>query len=107
MKESEKIVNMELIAWNEKEFHTQSKTYFEEVVSSVKDLNIKLSYKFENHHDRYIQTDTGWKIILGRGLDIFQKSEGRFSIADLDQKRRKCKGCEITYVKNSHPASNL
>lgn len=99
IKELGKTINLQLVTWNEKEFHDQSKSYFEEVVSSVKDLSIELSYKFENHHDRYIETDTGWKIILGRGLDIFQRPEGRFSIADLDQKRRKCKPCEITYVR--------
>lgn len=98
-KDSEETLNLELVTWNEKDFHNQSKRYFEEVVSSVKDLNIRLSYKFENNHDRYIQTDTGWKIILGRGLDIFEKPEQRFSIADLDQKRRKCKPCEITYLR--------
>ncbi|MEP6262471.1 MAG: MIT C-terminal domain-containing protein [Gillisia sp.] len=102
VKDLDKTINLQLVTWNEKEFHHQSKKYFEEVVSSVKDLSIELSYKFENHHDRYIQTDTGWKIILGRGLDIFQRPEGRFSIADLDQKRRKCKPCEITYIKENH-----
>ena len=25
-------------------------------------------------HDRSIKTDTGWRILLGRGLDIFQSS---------------------------------
>jgi ATP-dependent Lon protease len=27
-------------------------------------------------HDRSIVTDTGWKLILGRGLDIFQHVTG-------------------------------
>ena len=47
----------------------------------------------------FIAADNGWKINLGRGLDIFEKTEGRFNVADLDQSRRKCRSCEITYLK--------
>ena len=53
----------------------------------------------EQQHDRFIASDNGWKITLGRGLDIFEKIEGRFNVADLDQNRRKCKACELTYLK--------
>jgi ATP-dependent Lon protease len=53
----------------------------------------------ENHHDRFIAADNGWKITLGRGLDIFEKIEGRFNVADMDQTKRKCKSCEMTYLK--------
>ncbi|MEZ5055513.1 MAG: MIT C-terminal domain-containing protein [Saprospiraceae bacterium] len=36
---------------------------------------ILFSYEFnENIHDRSINLDNGWKIILGRGLDIFSKN---------------------------------
>jgi ATP-dependent Lon protease len=58
-----------------------------------------LTFKFENNHDRFIDANNGWKISLGRGLDIFEKIEGRFNVAALDQTRRKCKSCEITYLK--------
>jgi len=53
----------------------------------------------EQHHYRFIVADNGWKITLGRGLDIFDRIEGRFNIADLDQNIRKCKACELTYLK--------
>ena len=43
--------------------------------------------------------DNGWKITLGRGLDIFEKVEGRFNVAGIDQTKRKCKACEITYLR--------
>jgi ATP-dependent Lon protease len=54
-------------------------------------------------HARDILTDTGWKIVLDRGLDIFQapiKSEG-FSLADRMQEHRMVKGFYVTYVKQS------
>ena len=36
-------------------------------------LGIVFTYEFdESGHDRSIVTDTGWRVILGRGLDIYQ-----------------------------------
>lgn len=52
----------------------------------------------ENIHDRSTSLDNGWKIILGRGLDIFQKTGGWFDIAEYDQELRQCKAGEVTYV---------
>lgn len=51
-------------------------------------------------HTRDIVTDTGWKIVLDRGLDIFQapiKTEG-FSLGDRMQEHRMVKGFYVTYV---------
>lgn len=51
-------------------------------------------------HARDIVTDTGWKIVLDRGLDIFQapiKTEG-FSLGDRMQEHRMVKGFYVTYV---------
>ncbi|MGM0427890.1 MAG: MIT C-terminal domain-containing protein, partial [Thermodesulfobacteriota bacterium] len=50
-------------------------------------------------HDRWIETDTGWRIILGRGLDIFQKPEDRFTLGVFDQTKRKCKATTVTYLR--------
>ena len=52
-------------------------------------------------HARDIVTDTGWKIVLDRGLDIFQpplRREG-FSLGDRLQEHRMAKGFYITYVR--------
>ena len=52
-------------------------------------------------HARDINTDTGWKIVLDRGLDIFQapiKRDG-FSITDRLQEHRAIKGFYATYIK--------
>lgn len=62
-------------------------------------LNFNRTFRFENNHDRFIAADNGWKITLGRGLDIFEKIEERFSVADIDQTKRKCKSCEFTYLR--------
>ena len=94
-------VDLEVVTWNNEEFMLDSVQLFEDLQSSVLDLGINLTVIFEEHHDRYIEADNGWKITLGRGLDIFEKIEGRFNVASLDQTKRKCKSCEMTYVRLS------
>ncbi|UOK42511.1 MULTISPECIES: BREX system Lon protease-like protein BrxL [Flavobacterium] len=98
-KEPEEEIDLEIITWNTEEYLQDSTTYLEEIQESVQEIGIRLSHRFENLHDRNIMADNRWKITLGRGLDIFEKSENRFSVADIDQTRRKCKACEITYLR--------
>lgn len=51
-------------------------------------------------HDRSIATDTGWTILLGRGLDIFQRrNDSPFDLATKYQKYRELKGFGITYLR--------
>lgn len=53
-----------------------------------------------NFHARSIVTDTGWKITIDRGLDIFQRFEsGPFSVEQAIQEARLTRGAEIHYVK--------
>lgn len=53
-------------------------------------------------HDRSITADTGWKILLGRGLDIFQPmSASPFDLATKYQKYREIRGFGITYLRDS------
>jgi len=98
-KEPEEEIDLEIVTWNTEEYLLDSTTYLEEIQESVQEIGIHLSYRFENLHDRSIIADNRWKITLGRGLDIFEKSENRFSVADIEQTRRKCKACEITYLR--------
>lgn len=52
-------------------------------------------------HDRDITTDHGWKIVLSRGLDVFQRFElnDAFNFANRLQQHRQCKEFNITYVR--------
>ena len=104
-KEEDEEINLNVITWNEPdEKLALSKESLDEISNSVFDLGIKLTYAFnQNIHDRYIESDNGWKIILGRGLDIFLKPEGRYDIAEIYQEKKKCRACEITYVWNKTP----
>ncbi len=79
----------------------------EELENKLNDLKIGLSrdhieFNFtfdETLHDRRIETDTGWRIVLGRGLDIFQKPDDKFTLGFLDQTKRKCKATTITFTR--------
>ncbi len=59
---------------------------------------IEFEYKFRDFHDRCIKTDTGWTIMLGRGLDIFEKYSP-FSVESMRQDKRKCKEFRVSYLK--------
>lgn len=73
-----------------------------EIKDAVAEAGIELSCAFDDTlHDRQITTDTGWRIILGRGLDIFQPftSSGRYDLRLRRQDLRRTKACTITYVR--------
>ena len=75
---------------------------FKYIQDDLHKVDIEFTYEFHTSHSihaRSITTDTGWKIILDRGLDIFQRFEsGLYSIAGFDQRARYCKAFEITYI---------
>ena len=54
----------------------------------------------ESIHDRSIHTNHGWKILLGRGLDIFQKGSGsQFDLGSRRQEFRQVVAFGITYIR--------
>ncbi len=65
---------------------------------------IKFSWEFDGTntiHARHIVSDSGWKISLDRGLDIYQKFEmnDAFSLANRLQGFRQVKAFEVTYLR--------
>lgn len=98
-KDPEEEIHLEVVSWNTPEYQPASIAFFEEFQESVKDLGIQFTFIMQEVHDRFIWANNGWKITLGRGLDIFEKIEGRFNAADLDQTLRRCKACEMTYLR--------
>lgn len=52
-------------------------------------------------HARNITTDTGWKILIDRGLDMFQRFEsGPFSLEQGLQAARLARNVEVTYLRD-------
>jgi ATP-dependent Lon protease len=57
----------------------------------------------ETIHDRSITTDNGWKILLGRGLDVFQKGSGsQFDVGARRQEFRQVFAFGITYINEAN-----
>ncbi|WP_439882181.1 BREX system Lon protease-like protein BrxL [Pontibacter sp. MBLB2868] len=99
VKEEGQEVKLHLVTNNNEDYLENAREAFKEIIDSLEPLGIFFSFEFDdNIHDRSIEMDNGWKIVLGRGLDIFQKTNGRCDIAEYYQEKRLCKACEITYL---------
>ena len=83
----------------------QQKESFEKIKNSCSAVDINFTYEFDGTgtiHARHIVTDHGWKILLDRGLDIFQHYEmnDAFAFANRLQQFRPCKAFEVTFLRN-------
>ena len=93
-------VKLHLVTSNNEDFIENAKDAFEQMRYSLESMGILFSYEFDDFiHDRSIEMNNGWKVILGRGLDIWQKTGGWYDINEYIQERRVCKACEVTFVK--------
>jgi ATP-dependent Lon protease len=75
------------------------------IVTACEGSGVEFSWTFDGTgtaHARHIVTDTGWKISLDRGLDIFQpySMNDAFSLANRLQEHRSIKQFEVTYLRN-------
>ena len=100
LKPEDEEVRIHLVTFNNEDFLDAAKQGFSELGDSLEELGITFTYEFNDvQHDRCIEMNNGWKIILGRGLDIWQKTSGRFDIAEFYQEKRLCKEFEVTVVR--------
>lgn len=72
---------------------------FDDLKDELAAYGIEFEYDFEATHDRQITLDNGWTIIMGRGLDIFEKFN-RFSIGATRQSCRRCRESSFTFIEN-------
>lgn len=100
LKPEDEEIRIHLVTYNNEDFLDAAKQGFSELGDSLEELGITFTYEFNDvQHDRCIEMNNGWKIILGRGLDIWQKTSGRFDIAEFYQEKRLCKEFEVTVVR--------
>lgn len=88
----------------EDEFSSEEqRSFLDSIAREAIKVGINFEWKFDENrtiHDRYVITSNGWKILLGRGLDIYQRTDtDAFSFANQMQKFRPCKAFDITYIK--------
>lgn len=82
----------------------QQAGYFEQIQTNSTPVGVQFTWEFADKgaiHARHVVTDTGWKILLDRGLDIFQRYEmnDAFVLANRLQEYRACKAFEVTYLR--------
>ncbi len=82
------------------EFEAKQLLLLEKIRQGVSVGGVTFEVEFDNSiHDRSIVTSHGWRIQLGRGLDIFQYASGDiFDLASRRQEYRQLKAFGITYV---------
>ena len=102
LKEEE--VSVHLVTTEDKFKGEQQKESFEKIKESCGSVGIDLTWEFDETgtiHARHIETDHGWKILLDRGLDIFQHYEmnDAFTFANRLQQYRPCKAFDATFLR--------
>ncbi len=103
-KSDEDEIVVSLITVEDEFKNDQQQEYFEQIQKSMFSVGIKFAWSYDNsgtQHARHIVTDTGWKISLDRGLDIFQQYDmnDSFQLGNRLQTQRACKAFEVTYIK--------
>ncbi|MBP0463883.1 BREX system Lon protease-like protein BrxL [Roseomonas sp. PWR1] len=98
-------VTVRLITSPDENYPEKQQANLASVESACTAAGIKFSWEFDGTntiHARHILSDTGWKISLDRGLDIYQKFEmnDAFSLANRLQRFRQVKAFEVTYLRS-------
>jgi ATP-dependent Lon protease len=83
---------------NEEDKIPEMTEIFNGISDELQALGITFTYDFKADHDRWILLDNGWKILLSRGLDIYEKYD-RFSLGSIRQSERRCRAFTISFQK--------
>ncbi|WP_433660725.1 BREX system Lon protease-like protein BrxL [Nocardia sp. CA-128927] len=73
-----------------------------EIQAVMQEAGVEFTCEFgdpKSEHDRWIETDTGWRIQLGRGLDIFEQFGRGFDLRAQLPERRRTKKFTVTYLR--------
>ncbi|MHA7126974.1 BREX system Lon protease-like protein BrxL [Janibacter indicus] len=94
-------ITVKLVTKEDKgDFQQQHLLMLKDIQDGAASEGIKFNVEWdETIHDRSITTDNGWKILLGRGLDIFQKGSGsQFDMGARRQEFRQVVAFGVTYI---------
>jgi ATP-dependent Lon protease len=102
-KPKEEEVAVHLITTEDEFKSDQQKENFQKIKESCGSVGIDFTWEFDatgTIHARHIVTDHGWKILMDRGLDIFQHYEmnDAFTFANRLQQYRPCKAFQVTFI---------
>lgn len=104
IKAEEEEINVHLITGQDDFYEDKQQEAFEKIQISLEPAGVHFTWEINKNsgiHARHIFTNTGWKILLDRGLDIFQPYEmnDAFALANRKQQFRNCKAFEVTYLR--------
>lgn len=88
------------------DFQQQHLLMLKDIQDGAASVGIKFNVEWdETIHDRSITTDNGWKVLLGRGLDIFQKGSGsQYDLGARRQEFRQVVAFGVTYIRTAFDA---
>lgn len=106
VKNKEDDVKFHLITREDEFKGVQQREYLEKITESSSAVGIEFTWGYDTSgtiHARHIVTDHGWKILLDRGIDVFQHYDmnDAFAFANRLQQFRQCKAFEVTFLKIS------
>ncbi|MGS0741792.1 BREX system Lon protease-like protein BrxL [Glaciimonas sp. GG7] len=106
VKNKEEDIKFHLITREDEFKGVQQREYLEKITESSSAVGIEFTWAYDTSgtiHARHIVTDHGWKILLDRGIDVFQHYDmnDAFAFANRLQQFRQCKAFEVTFLKTS------
>lgn len=73
---------------------------FKSLAESLADAGVEFIWQFDGKiHDRELRTDTGWSIRMGRGLDIYQRTDTWIQIGASNLNVRPCMETKVSIIK--------
>ncbi|HDQ70544.1 MAG TPA: BREX system Lon protease-like protein BrxL [Chloroflexi bacterium] len=104
VKETGEEVSVHLVTVRDEFGEEQQEEYLQQMQAAAATAGVHFTWEYDETgalHARHIVTDTGWKILLDRGLDIFQRYEmnDAFALANRVQEQRAVKAFEVTYLR--------
>lgn len=104
LKPEEDEVSVHLVTIEDDFKREQQKDNLQRIAGACAAIGILFTWEFDaggTIHARHIVTNHGWKILLDRGLDLFQRYEmsDPFDFANRLQQHRQCKAFEATFIR--------
>jgi ATP-dependent Lon protease len=106
VKNKEDDIKFHLITREDEFKGVQQREYLEKITESSSAVGIEFTWAYDTSgaiHARHIVTDHGWKVLLDRGIDVFQHYDmnDAFAFTNRLQQFRQCKAFEVTFLKIS------
>lgn len=108
VKNKEDDIKFHLITREDEFKGVQQREYLEKITESSAAVGIEFTWAYDTSgaiHARHIVTDHGWKVLLDRGIDVFQHYDmnDAFAFANRLQQFRQCKAFEVTFLNTTTP----